>query len=148
MVLSSRLLQLARERLKFIFSQSAYFFESPNYTSTSFPDILIDLSRYDSSELVQGSIHLLNRFYSAEVTLFQKAIQTQLLVTEESQTVFTEIKELLPLLRRLLSVDAGESQRKEIIRIINTFTQMCVLKEDNEQPHQQNQNILYNYGEL
>jgi len=54
----------------------------------------------------------------------------------------------LPPLRRLLSVDAGESQRKEIIRIINTFTQMCVLKEDNEQPHQQNQNILYNYGGL
>ena len=148
MVLSSRLLQLARERLKFIFSQSAYFLESPNYTSTSFPDILIDLSRYDSSELVQGSIHLLNRFYSAEVTLFQKAIQTQLLVTEESQRVFTEIKELLPDLRRLLSVDAGESQRKEIIRIINTFTQMCVLQQDDEEPHQQNQKILYNYGEL
>jgi len=142
------MLQLARERLKFIFSQSAYFFESPNYTSTSFPDILIDLSCYDSNELVQGSMHLLNRFYSAEVTLFQKAIQTQLLVTEESQRVFTEIKKLLPDLRHLLSVDAGESQRKEIIRIISTFTQMCVLKEDEEEPHQQNQNILYNYGEL
>ena len=93
-------------------------------------------------------MHLLNRFYSAEVTLFQKAIQTQLLVTEESQRVFTEIKELLPDLRRLLSVDAGESQRKEIIRIINTFTQMCVLQQDDEEPHQQNQKILYNYGEL
>ena len=141
-------MQLARERLKFIFSQSAYFFEAPNYTSTSFQDILIDLSCYESNQLVQGSLHLLNRFYSAEVTLFQKAIQTQLLVTEESQRVFGEIRQLLPTLRRHLSVDAGESQRAEIIRILNSFTQMCSLQEDNEQPHQQNQNILYNFGEL
>ena len=141
-------MQLARERLKFIFSQSAYFFEAPNYTSTSFQDILIDLSCYESNELVQGSLHLLNQFYSAEVTLFQKAIQTQLLVTEESQRVFGEIRQLLPTLRRHLSVDAGESQRAEIIRILNSFTQMCSLQEDNEQPHQQNQNILNNFGEL
>ena len=143
-------MKLARERLKFIFRESAYFFEAPDYsspTNKSFPEILIDLTCCDCNELVQGSMHLLNQFYSAEVTLFQRAIQTQLLVTKESQRVFTEIRKLLPPLRRLLSVDARELQR-EIICTLRAFTQMCVLKEDDKEPHQQNQNILYNYGEL
>ena len=146
------MVQLARDRLKAIFFLSAYFFEKNEYLNstgnTSFPDILIDLSKYQSDKLVLGSLHLLNRFYSAEVTLFEKAIQTQLLVTDESQRVFAEIEQLLPCLRHHLSIDAGESQRVEIIRTLNTFTRICSLQDDEEQPHQQNQNILYNFGEL
>ena len=145
-------MQLARDRLKAILFLSAYFFEDPKYLNstdnTSFPEILIDLSKYQNEKLVLGSMHLLNRFYSAEVTLFEKAIQTQLLVTDESRRVFAEIEKLLPSLRHHLSIDAGESQRVEIIHTLNTFTKMCSLQEDEEQPHQQNQNILYNYGEL
>lgn len=146
-----RLVQVARDRLKSIFSESAYFFENPTYTFAThmpFPDILIDLSSYHSNELVQGSMHLLNQFYSAEEMLFQKAIQTKLLVTDESRRVFTEIRELLTPLRRHLSVNAGESERAEIIHILNTFAGMCVLQEDDEEPHQENQKILYNYGEM
>ena len=152
MFLHLSVVQLARDRLKAILFLSAYFFEDPKYLNstgnTSFPEILIDLSKYQSEKLVLGSMHLLNRFYSAEVTLFEKAIQTQLLVTDESRRVFAEIEKLLPPLRHHLSVDAGESQRVEIIHTLNRFTKMCSLQEDEEQPHQQNQNILYNYGEL
>ena len=152
MFLHPSVVQLARDRLKAILFLSAYFFEDPKYLNStdnkSFPEILIDLSKYQSEKLVLGSMHLLNRFYSAEVTLFEKAIQTQLLVTDESRRVFAEIEKLLPPLRHHLSVDAGESQRVEIIHTLNRFTKMCSLQEDEEQPHQQNQNILYNYGEL
>ena len=146
------LVQLARERLKYIFSRSAYFFEEPNYifpgTDKSFPDILIDLSKYQSDKLVVGSLQLLNQLYSAEVTLFEKSIQAQLLVTDESRRVFAEIGKLLPPLRHHLSIDAGESERMEIIRTLNTFSAMCSLLDDEDQSHQQNQNILYNYGEI
>ena len=146
------LVQLARRRLKEIFVQSAYFFEKSEYLNStgnkSFPDILIDLSKYQSDELVLGSMRLLNRFYSAEVTLFQKAIQTQLLVTDESQTSFAEIGERLPHLRHHLSVDVGKEEMREIIRTLNRFSHMCSLQEDDQQAHKQNQNILYNYGEL
>ena len=45
------------------------------------------MSRYDSDELVQGSLHLLNRYFSAETSLFHSALQTQLLVTKESKEV-------------------------------------------------------------
>lgn len=58
------LVQTARERLRFIFSQSAYFFEKPEYIHSeapSFQDILLDLSCYHCDNLVQGSLHLLNR---------------------------------------------------------------------------------------
>ena len=60
---------------------------------------------------------------------------------------FTEIKNLLPPLQHRLSVNIGELPR-EIICTLRAFTQMCVLNEDDKEPHQQNQNILYNYSEL
>ena len=47
------------------------------------------MSRYCSHELVQGSLHLLNRYFSSETSLFHNAMQTQLLLTEESKTVST-----------------------------------------------------------
>ena len=48
---------------------------------------MVDMSRYDNNELVQGSLHLLNRYFSAETALFHNALQTQLLVTKESKEV-------------------------------------------------------------
>ena len=149
-LLPPSLVQLARRRLEAIFFQSAYFFEKSDYLNSnrSFPDILIDLSKYQSDKLVVGSLHLLNRFYSAEVTLFEKAIQTQLLVTDESRRVFAEIGEWLPRLRHHLSVDVGKTEMGEIICILVKFSHMCSLQQDEQQAHKQNQNILYNYGEL
>ena len=106
----------------------------------------MDLSRYESNELIQGSLHLLDRLYTPEITLFSKAIQTQLLVNEQSKQVFTEIEDLLPTLRRYMSIDAGEIERGGIIRMLNTLTTMCSLEQEEEEPHQQNQRIVYNSG--
>ena len=86
----------ARQRLKFLFSKSAYFFEKSEYTNTPFPEILIDMSCYDCEKLVQGSLHLLNRYFSVETALFSTALQTQLLVTTESKRV-SVCGECLPL---------------------------------------------------
>ena len=144
---SSRLVQLARDRLRYIFSQSEYFFEKSEYTSRGaalMQNILLDLANYSSDSLVQGSLHLLNRFYSSEVTLFSKAIQTQLLVTDQSKQVFRDIEKLLPILRRHLSIDIGNKERGVIIDILEKFAAMCVLEEEESEPHPQNQKILYN----
>lgn len=139
---------LARERLKFMFSTSAYCFEHSDYSPKTFPEILLDLSKYECDELVQGSLHLLNRYFSSEISLFSKAIQTQLLVTQQSVKVFEEIEDKLPILRRHMSVDIGEDERAELIRILRTFTKMCSLDEEAHEPHQQNQKILYNFGKV
>ena len=84
-----RMVGTVRERLKFLFSKSAYFFERSEYLRSSmpFPEILIDMTCYDSDELVQGSLHLLNRLFSAEASLFHSALQTQLLLTPKSKEV-------------------------------------------------------------
>lgn len=169
--------ELARERILYIFSQSAYFFEKSDYCFENaasvkclkFPDILVDVSNYIDPRLLQSSLHLLNRFvhiicsyclgsywfvslyyiryYSSEMTLFEKAIQTQLLIAPKSCEVFNDIGELLPTLRRYMSIDVGDVGRAEIIKILRTFTKMCRL-DDEDEPHQQNQKILYNYGEI
>ncbi len=62
--------------------------------------LLLDLAEYRHDDLIQESLALLNRCYSAEITLFQKAIQTELLVTPESLRVCEEIRMELPNLRR------------------------------------------------
>ena len=62
-------MKLARERLLYIFSQSAYFFEKDNFffdgaepsMKLEFADILVDISKYVDPRLFQGSLHLLNR---------------------------------------------------------------------------------------
>lgn len=61
--------------------------------------------------------------------------------------VFEKIGELLPTLRRLLSVDLGEASRTEVVDILRTFTDMCQLPSGESEPHTQNQKILYNFGE-
>lgn len=84
-----RMVSTVRERLKFLFSKTAYFFERSEYlrSATPFPEILIDMSCYHSDDLVQGSLHLLNRFFSAETSLFDSSLQTQLLLTQQSKEV-------------------------------------------------------------
>ena len=147
-----RLVRLIRKRLKFISSQSAYFFEKlgyvGNFSMPQFSAIMLDLANYNCDEVVQHSLYLLNRHHSSEVNLFLKAIQTQLLLTEKSREVFEVIGKQLPILRRLMSIDAGETERSHIISILNTFAALCMLDGSKQEPHPQNQQILYNYGIL
>lgn len=59
-----RVMELTRERLHHIFSQSTYHFEAPDHFIEDYwklPDILIDLSHYADPRLLQLSLHLLNR---------------------------------------------------------------------------------------
>lgn len=85
-----RIVKESRDRLRALFTNSAYFFEGTEYvrsSKTPFSEILVDLSCYHSDELVQGSLYLLNRYFSAESSLFHSALQTQLLLTDQSMKV-------------------------------------------------------------
>ena len=67
-------MQLARERLLFIFSKSEYFFEDADYffegassvKNLKFPDLLVDMSNYVDPRLFQGSLYLLHRYSHAQ----------------------------------------------------------------------------------
>ncbi len=113
------------------------------YTS-SYRESLLNLSMEE--ELVQGSLHLHNRLFSSEISLLNKATQTQLLVTQQSQKEFKKIEKALPILRRYMSADVGEDEISELIQILRDFTEMCFFKGEEQEPHQQNQSILYNSG--
>ena len=78
--------------------------------------------------------------------MFEKAIQTELLIAPKSCEVFKDASDLLPKLRRYMSIDVDDAGRAEIIKILRTFTDMCQLNDEDE-PHPQNQKILYNFGE-
>ena len=85
-----RIVKESRDRLRALFANSAYFFEGSEYirsSKTPFAEILVDMSCYHSDELVQGSLALLTRYFSAESSLFHSALQTQLLLTEQSKKV-------------------------------------------------------------
>ena len=43
--------------------------------------LLQDLSKYQNDELLHEALHLLNRFYSAEEHLFEKAVQAQVIIS-------------------------------------------------------------------
>ena len=66
---SFRVMELTRERLHYIFSQSTYHFEQSDHffensnseRKLKLSDILIDLSQYADPRLLQMSLHLLNR---------------------------------------------------------------------------------------
>jgi hypothetical protein len=90
-----------------------------------------------------------SRFYSRDLELFTKAVQIQLLVAQESCKVFSDINEQLSILRECMSADISESDKAtaEIIRILKLFTRLCHL-DDEDEPHGQNQKILYNSGKL
>ena len=78
--------------------------------------------------------------------LFEKAIQTQLLIAVGSSEVLNDIHMLLPIFRHYTSVDVDSAGRAEIVRMLRIFTKMCHLDEEDE-PHPQNQKILYNLGQ-
>ncbi len=130
----------ARKWLEEVFNESTYL----EHCESSREHVKMFL-QCASEDVLRGSLHFLNRLFSIEASLFCKAIQTQLLVTDQSKEVFEYVVEQLPVLRRYIGVDVGEDKRADLIEILRTFTQKCSLEGEDQEPHQQNQKILYNF---
>ena len=136
-----RSVQLARNRLKYIFSWCEFKFEDNH---KSFQDILLDLAKYQDDDVVQTALHLLMQLYADEATLFSKAKQTQLLCTEQSMDEYKRVEKDLPTLQHHMSLETDKS--KEMVQILRGFTKMCVWDEEEQEPNQQNQTLLCNFG--
>lgn len=116
-------------------------------TDKHLPSVLLDLANYKYDDLVQRSLLLLDRYYTSQTDIFQKAFQTQLLKTAESSKLYNTVEGLLLKLATFLrsgSTEAilGPSPVKEL-------TQYCWLEDEVEgfEPHQINQNIILSFGE-
>lgn len=57
---------------------------------------------------------LLNRFYSANSTLFMRAVQAQVLITPKSVEVYKEVLAIIPTLQVWLEIHNSTLQHKQI----------------------------------
>ena len=108
-------------------------------------EILIDLSCYKNDDIIRQSLKLLTTIHFHDATLFSHAAHTQLLMSEESLLVSKQIQRLLPTLRHLLSIDCDIEGQRKILDILIKLTEFCSHAND-EEPHVENQLMLYNYG--
>ena len=153
----------ARSRLQDVFKQSTD--KELDASLQKLTPILLDLANYEDEDLVQGSLQLLDKLYSSELNLFQRALQAQLLITEESKELHAEINCLLHSLKQYLnpkvslhsksasqSLTSDEEAMSPVIikeSPLKKLTDKCWLQGEVEgfEPHQQNQSIIYNFGE-
>lgn len=151
----------ARSRLHEIFKSAD---EDVGIKQSELDRILLDLAMYEDEDLVQGSFQLLNKLYSSDTNLFKRAVQAQLLITDESKVLHAEINRLLPSLGKSLNPKCVQSQIST--RCANScqvatspeiqsrdrfplkgLTDKCWLLEGFE-PHQQNQRIIFNFSTM
>ena len=121
------------------------------------PPILLKLVEFENEDLVQGSLQLLNKLYSSDINLFQRAAQAQLLITEMSKDFYAKIEESLYSLRESLNPKLSlllqgaqtdpPSDGMHSLELMD-LTRSCWLPGEVEgyEPHQQNQSIIYNFG--
>ena len=117
--------------------------------------ILLDLAMYENDDLVQDSLQLLNKIFSSELHLFQRAIQAQLLTAEESEKLYRCIENRLHLLRQYLNPkrhlhSQSASQQPSEESPLKELIGKCWIEGEaiGFEPHQQNQKIIYNFGEF
>nr|KAG5699258.1 hypothetical protein BaRGS_000460 [Batillaria attramentaria] len=79
----------------------------------------MDLSHYNYDEMVRKSMQLLNRYYTAYRTLFTRAVQAQVLITEHSVEVSMKLDTVLPALRRLATAKLTTQQAEELSNILD-----------------------------
>ena len=127
---------------------ATYMFENHS-GENSFESILLDLTQYENLELVTTALRLLNNQYTVENNLFEKAIQTQILINPNSIGLFRDTDNILPEFRRLLKASLTQSDTcHRLIELLENFVHACDLPNDRSEAHPQNQKILYNFGIL
>lgn len=107
------------------------------------PNVLLDLANYDHEDIFQHSLLLIDRYYTCQSDVFDRALQTQLLVTVGSCDVYNTMESLyLELIASLRSCSGDDPSP------VKALTTCCWLKEEVEgyEPHQINQNIILGFG--
>ncbi|XP_064638087.1 inositol 1,4,5-trisphosphate receptor type 2-like isoform X2 [Lineus longissimus] len=132
----------ALKKLEDLFDKVSYF------DAEQITDILMDLSNYKYDEMVTKSVGLMNKYYSARAHLFRRAVHSQVLITEESKSVYKEAQKNIPVLRRLTKARLNEEQAQQMDDIFDKLAEFCHLKNKKDRPHPMNQTILINHGIL
>ncbi|XP_023930445.1 inositol 1,4,5-trisphosphate receptor type 3 [Lingula anatina] len=145
-------MKVALRELEAMFEESAFFryaFEDfEELRGKSLKDLLLDLSHYEYDKMVTQSLYLLTRYFSAHDNLFKRAVQAQVVITDNSVRVLRDLQSKLPLMRRLIHSKMNDAQIQTMCSILDQLKEYCCLPEDPAQPHGINQDILYNQAIL
>ena len=138
-----RVLKAAKQRLEYISKQSG---DTDLSNNEQLPHVLLDLACYKYDDLIQRSLLLLDRYYTANTDIFQRALQSQLLLTPQSVELYNTVESLFLKLTTYLrsgSADIGKGPSP-----IKMLTEYCWLKDEVEgfEPHQINRNIILSFG--
>ena len=108
--------------------------------------MLLDLAQYESPDLVRHSLLLLDRYYTTESDIFNKALKTQLLKTDQSIAFHNKVEGLMLDLIAYFRTGSGDKDKSS--SPIQELTKSCWLEGEVEgcEPHQINQNIILSFG--
>lgn len=112
--------------------------------ATRIKRFLLKLSQCD--KVVQESLGLLVQMHSFEDNLFLHCTHCQLLDAKDSEDTYERIKELLPDLHRWFGLDCNEDDQVKMVKNLDSLAELCTLPGD-EDPHKENQLLLYNFGD-
>lgn len=138
-----RVSKMAKDHLMKYISHSS---GDPDLTyEKKLPKLLLDLANYEYEEMVQHSLLLLDRYYSSESDIFQKALQTQLLLTEKSVALYNILdKKMVIGLTGYLKPNS-ESHHWSPVKELTNY---CWLEGEvaGYEPHHINQRIILSFG--
>lgn len=140
-----RIIASAKSRLKFITMRV----DSLDLSfEQHLPEILLDLANYKYQHLIQHSLLLLDRYFSSQSDIFNKALQTQLLLTPQSIQFYNTIEKLFIDLMAFLRSGSGAVNTGQDPSPVEVLTEHCWLEAEVEgfEPHQVNQNIILSFG--
>ena len=116
------------------------------------PHVLLDLACYKYNDLIQRSLLLLDRYYTSKTDIFQRALQSQLLLTPQSIELYNTVEKLFLKLTGYLrsGVSADESDDDKDSSPVKMLTKYCWLEDEVEgfEPHEINRNIILSFGKL
>lgn len=136
---------LAINRLNYIIDQRG----DPDLSnSNQLSKMLLDLMHYQNDDLVQHSLLLMDRYYSSQSDIFQKALHLQLLVTEKSVEVYNTVESLLTDLTAYLRAGLGSVSCGSESSPLQVLTKFCWLEGEaaGYEIHEINQKIILSFG--
>ncbi len=132
----------AKERLRDIIHRGIHF-------ELQLTEWLLDIANYESPDLVQNSLLLLDRYYSIENDLFNKALKTHLL-THVSAEFCDDVQKLMSDLKNYLKAGHAGNENGYPVSYspVKELAASCWLEGEVKgfEPHQINQSIILSFG--
>ncbi len=159
-----RLMEAVHSRLTYIFKHSRGK-ELKEHLREHFAARIVDLAEISEDEvLIEGSLQLLDKYFSSELNIFHRAGRLQLLITEKSTELHREIISRRHLLKQYLNpkvtshsqISQSSMSNHESMDLdtksepfLVELTRKCWLEGEVEgyEPCRENQRMIYKFGE-